>query len=72
MPNCARKRAFTHLIAHGLRKKNWVVYAKPPFAGPEAVLAYLSRYTHRVAISNRRLISLDERGVTFRYKDYRR
>jgi hypothetical protein len=65
------ERAFTHLIAR-LRKKNWVVYAKPPFGGPEAVLAYLSRYTHRVAISNRRLISLDERGVTFRYKDYRR
>ena len=49
-----------------------MVYAKPPFGGPEAVLAYLSRYTHRVAISNRRLISLDENGVTFRYKDYRR
>ena len=53
------------------RKKSWIVYAKPPFAGPAAVLAYLSRYTHRVAISNRRLIALDERGVTFRYKDYR-
>jgi hypothetical protein len=49
-----------------------VVYAKPPFAGPEAVLAYLSRYTHRVAISNRRLLACDETGVTFRYKDYRR
>jgi len=49
-----------------------VVYAKPPFAGPEAVLAYLSRYTHRVAISNRRLLAFDEAGVTFRYKDYRR
>jgi Putative transposase len=49
-----------------------VVYAKPPFAGPEAVLAYLSRYTHRVAISNRRLIAFDKGGVTFRYKDYRR
>jgi hypothetical protein len=48
-----------------------VVYAKRPFAGPEAVLAYLSRYTHRVAISNRRLVSLDEHGVTFRWKDYR-
>ena len=47
-------------------------YAKPPFAGPEAVLAYLSRYTHRVAIANSRLIALDEVGVTFRYKDYRR
>jgi hypothetical protein len=55
-----------------LRKKNWFVYAKPPFAGPEAVLAYLARYTHRVAISNSRLLDLDERGVTFRYKDYRR
>jgi Putative transposase len=49
-----------------------VVYAKPPFSGPDAVLAYLSRYTHRVAISNRRLIAFDETGVTFRYKDYRR
>ena len=54
-----------------LRQCEWVVYAKRPFAGPEAVLAYLSRYTHRVAISNGRLISLDERGVTFRWKDYR-
>jgi hypothetical protein len=63
--------AFTAYLAP-LRKKNWFVYAKPPFAGPEAVLAYLARYTHRVAISNSRLISLDERGVTFRYKDYRR
>jgi hypothetical protein len=65
------ERAFPRLITRP-RKKNWVVYVKPPFGGPEAVLAYLSRYTHRVAISNRRLISLDERGVTFRYKDYRR
>jgi Putative transposase/Transposase zinc-binding domain len=63
--------AFQRRIAIA-RKKNWVVYAKPPFAGPEAVLAYLSRYTHRVAISNRRLIALDETGVTFRFKDYRR
>jgi hypothetical protein len=54
-----------------LRMCEWVVYAKRPFAGPAAVLAYLSRYTHRVAISNRRLVSLDERGVTFRWKDYR-
>jgi Putative transposase/Transposase zinc-binding domain len=54
-----------------LRTKRWVVYAKPPFAGPEAVLAYLARYTHRVAISNSRLVSFDEAGVTFRYKDYR-
>jgi len=49
-----------------------VVYAKAPFAGPEAVLAYLSRYTHRVAISNSRLIAFDKNSVTFRYKDYRR
>jgi len=49
-----------------------LVYAKPPFAGPEAVLAYLARYTHRVAIANSRLVRLDESGVTFRYKDYRR
>jgi len=54
-----------------LRACEWVVYAKRPFAGPEAVLAYLSRYTHRVAISNQRLVALDERGVTFRWKDYR-
>ena len=54
-----------------LRKCEWVVYAKRPFAGPEAVLAYLSRYTHRVAISNSRLIAIDERGITFRWKDYR-
>jgi Putative transposase/Transposase zinc-binding domain len=54
-----------------LRKCEWVVYAKRPFAGPAAVLAYLSRYTHRVAISNRRLIALDKHGVTFGWKDYR-
>ncbi len=54
-----------------LRECEWVVYAKRPFAGPAAVLAYLSRYTHRVAISNQRLVALDERGVTFRWKDYR-
>ena len=54
-----------------LRRCEWVVYAKRPFAGPEAVLAYLSRYTHRVAISNSRLLAMDERGITFRWKDYR-
>ncbi len=54
-----------------LRKLEWVVYAKRPFAGPEAVLAYLSRYTHRVAISNSRLVALDDHGVTFKWKDYR-
>lgn len=67
----AERRAFLHHLSP-VRKKRWVVYAKPPFGGPEAVLAYLARYTHRVAISNRRLIALDETGVTFRYKDYRR
>jgi hypothetical protein len=54
-----------------LRQCDWVVYAKRPFAGPEQVLAYLSRYTHRVAIANSRLVALDDRGVTFRWKDYR-
>ena len=54
-----------------LKKKRWFVYAKEPFAGPKAVLAYLSRYTHRVAISNSRLIKADASGVTFRVKNYR-
>lgn len=54
-----------------LRKTNWVVYAKPPFGGPEAGLAYLSRYTHRVAISNHRLVSAGADTVAFRWKDYR-
>ena len=54
-----------------LRKAEWVVYAKRPFGGPEAVLAYLSRYTHRVAIANSRLIAFDEQGVTLKWKDYR-
>ena len=67
---CDRTAFQRHLAP--TRKKPWIVYAKPPFAGPAAVLAYLSRYTHRVAISNHRLLALDERGVTFRYKDYRR
>ncbi|REE07256.1 transposase-like zinc-binding protein [Paraburkholderia sp. BL27I4N3] len=62
--------AFARWLAP-LRTCEWVVYAKRPFAGPKAVLAYLSRYTHRVAISNQRLIALDDRGVTFRWKDYR-
>jgi len=66
-----RREAFAARLAP-LKRKRWFVYTKPPFAGPEAVLAYLAHYTHRVAISNRRLIALDERGVTFRYKDYRR
>ena len=63
-------RAFRAYLAP-LRKIEWVVYAKRPFGGPQAVLAYLSRYTHRVAISNRRLISADETRVSFKWKDYR-
>jgi Putative transposase len=66
----ADKKAFAAFLAP-LRKADWVVYAKEPFGGPQAVLAYLSRYTHRVAISNRRLLSADETGVTFKWKDYR-
>jgi Putative transposase/Transposase zinc-binding domain len=66
----ATGNAFAALLKP-LRRKNWFVYAKRPFAGPKAVLAYLSRYTHRVAISNTRLIAHDGRGVTFHYKDYR-
>jgi hypothetical protein len=67
----ADRRTFMRHLSP-VRKKRWVVYVKPPFAGPEAVLAYLSRYTHRVAISNSRLMGFDETSVTFRYKDYRR
>jgi hypothetical protein len=66
-----RREAFAAHLAP-LKRKKWFVYAKPPFSGPEAVLAYLARYTHRVAIANSRLIALDERSVTFRYNDYRR
>ena len=68
--NLTDASAFADWLAR-LKKCEWVVYAKRPFAGPEAVLAYLSRYTHRVAIANSRLLALDERGVTFRWKDYR-
>jgi hypothetical protein len=63
-------KAFTAYLAP-LKRTHWYVYAKPPLAGPKAVLAYLSRYTHRVAISNRRLIAADAKTVTFRVKDYR-
>jgi hypothetical protein len=66
----ADKAAFAAYLAP-LRKIDWVVYAKEPFAGPRQVLRYLSRYTHRIAISNHRLISADETGVAFKYKDYR-
>ena len=66
----AKREAFAAYLAP-LREVEWVVYAKRPFAGPEAVLGYLSRYTHRVAIANSRLIAFDHTGVTFRWKDYR-
>src|SRR4051794_38992498 len=70
LAHLADPAAFAAMLAP-LRRSEWVVYAKRPFAGPEAVLAYLSRYTHRVAISNSRLLALDDHGVTFRWKDYR-
>jgi putative transposase/transposase-like zinc-binding protein len=66
----AEAQSFAALLAP-LRKAEWVVYSKHPFGGPEAVLAYLSRYTHRVAIANSRLIAFDKHGVTFKWKDYR-
>jgi len=66
----ADARAWANWLAP-LRQTEWVVYAKRPFAGPQAVMAYLSRYTHRVAISNSRLVAMDERGVSLRWKDYR-
>jgi hypothetical protein len=58
-----------HRFLKPLRQVNWVVYAKPPFGGPEQVLRYLSRYTHRIAISNSRILDVDESGVQFRYKE---
>jgi len=66
----ADRQAFSDHLAPW-RKVEWVVYAKRPFAGPEAVLAYLSRYTHRIAIANSRLLAFDEDTVTFKWKDYR-
>jgi hypothetical protein len=68
--NLAEDQDFAQYLSP-LRQIDWVVYAKRPFAGPEAVLAYLARYTHRVAISNSRLLACDEAGVTFKWKDYR-
>jgi hypothetical protein len=70
LASLASGRAFTAFLAP-LKKTKWFVYSKRPFAGPQAVLAYLSRYTHRVAIANSRLIALDDAGVRFRWKDYR-
>jgi hypothetical protein len=66
----ADDQAFSAFLAP-LKKTKWFVYGKRPFAGPAAVLAYLSRYTHRVAIANSRLIALNDAGVTFKWKDYR-
>ena len=66
----ADRRTFKRFLAP-LRKIQWVVHTKDPFAGPRQVLRYLSRYTHRVAISNRRLVSADDNGIAFRWKDYR-
>ena len=66
----ADPQAFAAYLAP-LRRTEWVVYAKRPFGGPQAVLAYLSRYTHRVAIANSRLIAFDHANVSFRWKDYR-
>jgi hypothetical protein len=66
----AETQAFAAYLAP-LRNSEWVVYSKRPFGGPEQVLRYLARYTHRVAISNRRLIACDDNGVTFKWKDYR-
>ena len=70
LDHLAQQGTFAQWLAP-FRKTEWVVYAKPPFGGPEAVLAYLSRYTHRVAISNHRLVSADADTVAFRWKDYR-
>src|SRR5205814_3161155 len=71
LANLAEPQAFVRRLGE-LRGLDWVVYAKPPFGGPEQVLAYLGRYTHRVAISNDRLLSLENDRVTFRWKDYAR
>jgi hypothetical protein len=70
LAHLAEPKAFAAYLAP-LRKIEWYLYLKPPFGGPEAVLAYLSRYTHRVAIANSRLIACNDTGITFRYKDYR-
>src|SRR5262249_20978485 len=66
----ADRKAFAEFLKP-LKRTRWFVYSKRPFAGPKAVLAYLSRYTHRVAISNARLIAADANNVTFKVKDYR-
>ena len=70
LTHLARPAAFERLL-HEACRTDWVVYAKPPFDGPDPVLKYLARYTHRIAISNHRLLDVDHQAVTFRYKDYR-
>lgn len=82
--HCAGRLRFSGALAHlhdtdvfaalirDLRRKDWIVYSKPPFGSPEHVLAYLGRYTHRVAIANSRLVSADDTSVSFRWRDYRR
>ena len=70
LASLAERRAFTGQIKR-LRKINWLVHAKPPFGSPDRVLAYLGRYTHRVAIANSRLVAMDETQVRFRWRDYR-
>jgi len=70
LASLANARAFAHHL-EPVRRSDWIVYAKKPFAGPEQVLRYLARYTHRIAISNRRLVALDDRSVGFTWKDYR-
>lgn len=68
--NALKSRSAFEQLLNASVKTDWVVYAKPPFGGPEQVLKYLARYTHRVAISNARLVAMDDEGVTFRWKDY--
>jgi hypothetical protein len=68
---CYRSAVAFGRYLHEARRTEWVVYAKPPFEGPAHVLAYLARYTHRIAISNHRLVHVDDASVTFRFKDYR-
>jgi hypothetical protein len=70
LANLAEPQAFARRLRE-LQRLDWVVYAKPPFGGPEQVLAYLGRYTHRVAIANSRLLSLADGKIRFTWKDYR-
>jgi hypothetical protein len=70
LAHLAKRDAFARMLIEA-RSREWVVYAKPPFGGPKQVLAYLGRYTHRVAIANSRLIGMEDDGVAFRWKDYR-